>query len=201
MIIDAMKRLLLLISLFSVATAEDFPLSEERISEIESALLQWRQIATEKTLMPDSEYLDKLGLGLRKTSLHGPYTVGDRAGTHDAIKSKIVSIPGHAEYFGNKITIPYAAIKQAYADGKKTGMIGWSHFLTDSTNTFKTLSMIPSHETVRVLGDMLSDDWRWPGYEKRQASWHPGHPCPEQAEQTATSQPSYETTAHGCGYA
>lgn len=116
--------------------------------------------------MTDSEYLDKLGFGLKKTALRGPYTVGDRAGTHEAIRVKILSIPGHGEYFANKITVPYAAIKQAYADGKRTGEIGWSHYITDSMEAFKTLSMLPSHETVRVLGDMLSDDWKWPTYEK-----------------------------------
>lgn len=78
---------------------------------------------------------------------------------------KMLQIPGHAEFFGNMITIPYAAIKQGYAEGKHMGEIGWSGFLRDSMWNFMTLSMLPSPETVRVLGDMLSDDWKWPGYE------------------------------------
>lgn len=116
--------------------------------------------------MSDSEFIEKLGFGLRKTSLRGPYTVGDRAGTHEAIKNRIITIPGHAEFFGSKISTPYAAIKQDYADGKDTGEIGWSGYMRDSMEAFITLSMLPSPETVRVLGEMLSDDWEWPGYEK-----------------------------------
>ncbi len=152
--------------LFSLATAEDFPLSEERVSEIKSSLIEWRKITEDRGTMSDSEYLEKLGFGLRKTSPSGPYTVGDRAGTHHAIKNKILSIPGHAEYFGGKIKHLYGEIKQGYANGKNTGEVGWSHYMTESMEAFKTLSMLPSHETVRVLGEMLSDDWKWPDYEK-----------------------------------
>lgn len=79
---------------------------------------------------------------------------------------KMLQIPGHAEYFGDKINNLYANIKQGYADGKDTGEVGWSHYMTESQNAFKTLSMLPSHETVSVLGEMLLDDWKWPDYEK-----------------------------------
>ena len=74
--------------------------------------------------------------------------------------AKITVIPGHAEHFGDKITPHYESIKSRYALGQHN--IPWWHFQRESMYAFQALSLLPSNETVRVLGEMLSDDWRPP---------------------------------------
>ena len=159
-----MKSIFLIICLSMIVKAEDFPLSADDVAEIKSSLRQWCEIAEDQGSLGDSEYIDKLGMGLGKTSELAPYTVGDRIGTHKAIQRKLLSIDGHAEYFGNKITSHYGSIKRRYAAGQKG--IPWWHFDTESMYAFRTLSLLPSHETVHVLGEMLSDGWRPPYWDE-----------------------------------
>jgi hypothetical protein len=128
---------------------------------------KWHNLLSTVDEFPETQKIEILGDGAKlgaRTDVWTPSETHMRF-SNEAV-SKLTAIPGHAEHFGNKISVPYAAIKQAYAEGKDTGEIGWSGYMRDSMDAFITLSMLPSPETVRVLGDMLSDDWKWPGYEK-----------------------------------
>lgn len=116
---------------------------------------------------PRDEALERLGKWLRQ--LNPNDTINTERGDALVFKSTqamALSLPGHAEYFGKKVTDPYEQIKQGYAEGKRASELPWSRYLRNSWDAFKVLSLLPSHETVYVLGEMLEDDWKWPGYEQ-----------------------------------
>lgn len=70
------------------------------------------------------------------------------------LQAALLGIPGHAEYFGKRIRDAYEPLKDP-----NPGVA-----IYDAGNemmySFATLKNLPSPETVKVLGDMLSDTWR-----------------------------------------
>ncbi len=99
-----------------------------------------------------------------KTSKYHIFQVQERFEVHEKSRDRLLSIPGHAEYFGKRITDSYGRFRNGYAEGKGAFYIG--HYRNVNREAFATLAMLPSTETVRVLGPMLKEDWKWPDYEE-----------------------------------
>lgn len=124
--------------------------------------------------LADLERAKTLGAENRLEILGGAVTAGYQRGNRiispaqlelsNQARIQILAIPGHAEYFGSKITDTYDLVKKGYAEGKHSGQVPWYGMSNRRNENFPILSMLPSTETVRVLGDMLEDDWKWPGY-------------------------------------
>lgn len=159
-----MKIILLVLAATCIAFAYEFPLAPGEAEEIEKGLQQWREIAANQGNNSDEEYIQKLGRGLRKTSKPMPYRRGDREGTHALIRERLLSIPGHAEFFGKRVTDSYEAVKAGYTDGVNSKYVPWARYTSALSSELQVLALMPSPECVRVLGDMLSEDWKWPGY-------------------------------------
>lgn len=70
-------------------------------------------------------------------------------------QSLLISIPGHAEYYEKKIKDRQAMI-DASPEGEKSNYVPGYGML--QRKSFQILSLMPSPETVRVLGDFLSDE-------------------------------------------
>lgn len=76
---------------------------------------------------------------------------------------KLTAIPGHAEYFGEKAWKLYRTYQGGYEEGK--GAFYYPVYQKDGGEALRTLSLLPSVETVGVLGKMLEEDWEQPGFE------------------------------------
>lgn len=159
-----MKAILLILVAARIASAYEFPMAPGEAEEIEKGLQQWREIAANQGSLSGEKYFEKLGLGLRKTSKPMPYRRGDRAATHEIIRDKLLSMPGHAEFFGKRVTDSYEAVKAGYTDGVNSKYVPWARYTSALSTELQVLALMPSPECVWVLGDMLSEDWKWPGY-------------------------------------
>jgi hypothetical protein len=133
-----------------------YEISDSEIRESEDGLQTWKDFAQEAKLRPNSNLISKLGLGLRKTTLTSIYIVGDRLGTRKIIQEALLAIPGHAEYYSNRVNKARAEIDQALKDGNKYPP--YNYLLDEQRDGFATLSQLPSAETVKVLGEFLSDE-------------------------------------------
>jgi hypothetical protein len=77
----------------------------------------------------------------------------------------LLNTPGYADYFENQVTQYSDIVKQGYAEGKSAvEIIQWHAYTENSTKAFQILALLPSTVTVRVLGKMLEDDWKYPEY-------------------------------------
>lgn len=82
------------------------------------------------------------------------------------LRVRIYSTSGYADHFAKQVTESYDIVKQGYAEGKSAGeIIQWYAYNQNSTKAFQVLALLPSAETVRVLGKMLEDDWKYPEYD------------------------------------
>jgi hypothetical protein len=70
-------------------------------------------------------------------------------------------MPGHAEYYGHRILEPYRVAKRSLGDPDAYSP-AMASYRNESLYGFDTLRYLPSPETVRVLGDMLSEEWKSP---------------------------------------
>lgn len=72
------------------------------------------------------------------------------------ILESIIFIPGHAEYFGNQINRERKRIEndRILKNAKKPD---WTGYDTLRISTIQTLTQLPSPESVKVLGELLSD--------------------------------------------
>jgi hypothetical protein len=77
----------------------------------------------------------------------------------DKAQAALLSIPGHAEYYRDRILDAQERFK------KREGEAPWSDYDRESMYGFQTLPHLPSPETVRVYGELLSSDWVPPGNE------------------------------------
>jgi len=128
--------------------------AELRERETEQIELWRKNIALLETMSPD-EQMSFLAVGVRNMkhrtlwSDHHP----EIDTLYRTIQSKILSIPGHAIYYGNEISrIEDHLIKEAAERGEPTYSNG-----LDQMWLFQTLEELPSPETLRVLGEMLTD--------------------------------------------
>ena len=119
-------------------------------------------------MLPRGEAIKELGLGLYKTSLKSIYRIDEREEVRKEIQTALLSIPGHAEYYRDKIeglTIPYLEAEAAwkkteeniYINGKDAGLL-FSELDRGRMWALQTLRELPSPETLRVLGEMFDDE-------------------------------------------
>jgi len=119
---------------------------DERTKEYEAALL-----------LPDQEKIRILGQMLRPADPLGLVPKNSFQQDHYLrAQSTLLSIPGHAEYFGKKLTDAHQRYKNNPRDPVENAISKYSNELFYSTSPLRNL---PSPETVRVLGEMLADEW------------------------------------------
>jgi hypothetical protein len=82
---------------------------------------------------------------------------GDRPVFH-AAQSALLSITGHAEYYRDRI-LKAESDMEAEWNKDRFFSIKYAHFSNERTLVFGTLKHLPSPETVRVLGELLSYEW------------------------------------------
>lgn len=128
----------------------------EQIEKLDRALETWRVLEEGPGNRSHEEYIEVLGRGLRKTSNDTIFYQGGADEVHEILKAKLLSIPGHAEYFGNRINEEREKVDRLRAEGNEYATT--SDLYHAQRYGFETLSYLPSVETVRVLGSFLEDD-------------------------------------------
>jgi hypothetical protein len=129
--------------------------SESRRIEAEQVAM-WERELSDANQADGSVVIEKLWLGLRNMGHRRKYDGYDPSveETFWRIQNKLLSVPGHARYFGNRIKYAYEPLKgtepQNHINSAQNEMM----------YGFETLSHLPSPECVQVLGEMLSETWR-----------------------------------------
>jgi hypothetical protein len=102
----------------------------------------------------NSDNISYFGTSIRKLAMGNIYQIRERIEVYDNVQTKLISIPGHAEYFGKRIHEAYEPLKGQNPGGSI------SRAQNEMMYGFATLKNLPSPETVKVLGGMLSETWR-----------------------------------------
>lgn len=103
--------------------------------------------------MSVSEAVLQLGRSIWKLSRYNIFQVKERFHVFDKVRESLISIPGHARYFADEIKREQ---KEVARYPTNTGPRG--SYDSHRSSYFETLSLLPSPETISVLGDFLSDD-------------------------------------------
>ena len=123
---------------------------DDRRLETEQVAL-WESLLAEAKLKPKQALFEDLWLGFRKMgyrrTLDGHNSKVDAL--YYALQNEFLSLPGHAEYFRNKIENERAALKPKADRG------GYDF---NRSLAFEALYHLPSPETLQVLGNYLDDE-------------------------------------------
>ena len=117
---------------------------------------------------PPTETIQYLGRAVVKLSSWNIFQVQERVAVYDSAKTALLAIPGHAEYYRDKIL-------QAQERAKTIGPDALSNYANEIMYGFQTLPHLHSSEGVRVLGELLSHDWVPPGndtFARARSSFH-----------------------------
>lgn len=105
---------------------------------------------------PPDEAIPKLSLWVYQLSLPKNKEHDGRP-VFTAAQNALLAIPGHAEYYAKKIKdAQYEVERQRGTDQEGPAK---SKLLAGQMYGFQRLALMPSPETVRVLGDFLLDPW------------------------------------------
>ena len=175
------------------AASNELPQAEDRKIEIEQIKL-WESNLEKSEAMNAQDKIDCLSLGLRnmgyrKTlSNHG----AEVERMYQLIQATLLAIPGHAEYYRDDINKARAKFEEALKGGDETLIGETRQYLAGKLLfDFPTLDHLPSVETVRVLGEFLSDER---GYVKM-----PEHPTLEDLTTDVSGSPVFRRAAASLG--
>ena len=128
------------------------------------ALVGWIKDIEACKSKPADEAIPYLGRALVKLSSWNIFQVPERISVYDAASATMLSIPGHAEYYRDRILKAQENTMRIVGDPALSGPAR-ADYDNELMYGFQTLPLMPSVETVRVLGEMLSNDWVPPGNE------------------------------------
>jgi hypothetical protein len=118
------------------------------------ALAEWAKEITSSVSKPPSESITFLGNALLKLSKNNIFQVSETIAVYNSAKKALISIPGHAQYFSDKIKIEQESVKND--PHLRGGRLDYDR--NRGTYISEILINLPSPETIRVLGDFLDDD-------------------------------------------
>lgn len=103
--------------------------------------------------MEPSEAIPILGSMIVKLARKNIYQIPERVAVYDKARDLMLSIPGHARYYANEIKREQATVASLPANtGDRVG------YDRNRAYHFETLQYMPSPETIRILGEFLSDE-------------------------------------------
>ena len=157
-------KILTIFLLLSVALggAEIEAISAEKLREIQKGIQQMRELLLQAPNLPPDEAIPRLGVAVEKTSHNRIYKFPERAELHEQLEQALIAIPGHAEYYRNKINLAQEKLDEAIERSKASGTNQTGNLKSllrvEQNNGFAMLRELPSPETIRVLGEMLYDE-------------------------------------------
>jgi hypothetical protein len=108
-------RILIYFLMIEFISASPVLTPAEIISQREG-LNDWRQIAKSASQLPKLEGIEILGKGVRKTSNLSIYSIPETKDVSIALKNALMAIPGHAEFYSNRIRAPFEEFKNPPSD-------------------------------------------------------------------------------------
>jgi hypothetical protein len=125
------------------------------IGEQQKSLSLW-VIEIEKTKqMPQGQAIELLGRCVVKMTKTSIFQIDDRWDVYRNAQAALLAIPGHAEYYRDKVLEVRKIRDQAVGNIQYSGKAG--DYRNALHEAMETLKQLPSPETIRVLGDFLSD--------------------------------------------
>lgn len=118
---------------------------------------KWNNVLNAVDSIPRDEKIEILG----KAAALGtdPRMDEEKREIFDRAQAALLAIPGHAEYYRDRINSTREKMEAALAAGNQADYQTYRHQLSDEIMYgFETLSQLPSVETVRVLGEFLFDE-------------------------------------------
>lgn len=123
------------------------------------ALASWRQGIANSEKLPREQAIEFLGEAVRKTSDLKFFQVKERIDVQQAAQTTILAIPGHAEYYRDRLLEARRKVDEAKAGGGISEIgVYRSRLDSELRYHFSTLAYLPSVETVQVLGEFLYDE-------------------------------------------
>jgi hypothetical protein len=107
---------------------------------------------------PIKENVLKLGADLESLSRNLEKSDTIRYQLYKELQEVLISIPGHAENYRDKILHAQENLEQVWADSTERG-VAFSLVARERMNGFRTLTQMPSVETINVLGEFLFNTW------------------------------------------
>jgi hypothetical protein len=102
-----------------------------------------------------TEAIPFLGKVLMKVSKRNIFQVSEAPTVYSCAQMALLSIPGHAEYFGNQVK---AARTASVLENERTGgKPRWGEYDDARSAAVETLTHLPSPESVDVLVELLAD--------------------------------------------
>lgn len=122
-------------------------------------LEKWNNTLDSVEDYPQNERIEILGAAARAKSTSGGWRpTNDQLTIANRSVGLLLAIPGHAEYYRDRILRARGDAKSVLSD-INVFSIKFSAFSNEKSRGFETLGQLPSAETVRVLGEFLSDEW------------------------------------------
>jgi hypothetical protein len=118
-------------------------------------LARWQEDIINSEELPQNERIALLGGALSKISMFNLYQVSKRIEVYDLAQQKLLSIPGHATYYRDKIN--------ALREQLNSGQIDLDAWSERKYPYFEALGHMPSEEAVEVLGEFAEDKYGWTG--------------------------------------
>jgi hypothetical protein len=122
-------------------------------------LERWRLAIKEAGDLPPEEAIPLLGSCVRKMNRESLYQIEERWEVLAEAQNALISIPGHAEYYGRRLKKGRDRYEEALASGIPGAagppLVTLHNMQMEAQDV---LSQLPSAETVRVLGELLYDE-------------------------------------------
>lgn len=149
--------LIVLTAIFVTNCYGNLPEDPQEYAKWESGMLS---AVSNQANQPKEQAIQNLGTWVMQLSQQGTpnWETGGRSVFH-AAQAALLAIPGHAEYYRDQINGARERMEAALNPGNDADYATARHALSDEVMYgFRTLEQLPSVETVRVLGECLSDE-------------------------------------------
>jgi LPXTG-motif cell wall-anchored protein len=138
-----------------------FGQSEADIARQKEALAEWKNDIHQSSTLSSKERIKLLGECVVKMTKRPIFQIDERWEIHREAQALMLSIPGHAEYYADRINTLRRQIDEP-SDGTETDRLKKNSLkhtlLREQQRSFETLQQLPSPQTIRVLGEFLTDE-------------------------------------------
>lgn len=150
-----LKNIFLAIAVLASAGATLEAQTTSEVAEQKKNLNLWRLEINKSKDLPNENAIPLLGRCVVKMTDRGIYQIEERWEVYREAQAALLAIPGHAEYYRDQIVKAISVRDAAVGKLEYSGKAG--DFRTVLHSSLSTLENLPSPESVRVLGDLLSD--------------------------------------------